>query len=143
MSSLTATPKGAATRDAIIDRAYEIARFAGHRNIQTTLRYIHLSGRELAAKFENGMAALWTLFHETHKAVPTLKASWIEAYQAVRPLADLDIDMFDSMVMLRRMALLAWIGSHSETSLAQTHVRGFAEGTADLAERYLRGPIWA
>ena len=29
MSSLTATPKGAATRDAIIDRAYEIARFAG------------------------------------------------------------------------------------------------------------------
>ena len=82
-------------------------------------------------------------FHETHKAVPTLKASWIEAYQAVRPLTDLDIDMLDSMVMLRRMALLAWIGSHSETSLAQTHVRGFAEGTADLAERYLRGPIWA
>jgi len=37
---------------------HEIARFAGHRNIQTTLRYIHLSGRELAAKFENGMAAL-------------------------------------------------------------------------------------
>lgn len=82
-------------------------------------------------------------FHETHKAVPTLKASWIEAYRAVRPLTDLDIDMLDSMVMLRRMALLAWIGSHSETSLAQTHVRGFAEGTADLAERYLRGPIWA
>jgi integrase/recombinase XerD len=37
---------------------HEIARFAGHRNIQTTLRYIHLSGRELTAKFENGMAAL-------------------------------------------------------------------------------------
>jgi integrase/recombinase XerD len=37
---------------------HEIARFAGHRNIQTTLRYIHLSGRELAAKFEKGMAAL-------------------------------------------------------------------------------------
>ena len=29
MSMLTATPKGAATRDAIIDRAYEIARFSG------------------------------------------------------------------------------------------------------------------
>lgn len=37
---------------------HEIARFAGHRNIQTTLCYIHLSGRELAAKLENGMAAL-------------------------------------------------------------------------------------
>lgn len=29
MTSLTATTKGAATRDAIIDRAYEIARFSG------------------------------------------------------------------------------------------------------------------
>jgi AcrR family transcriptional regulator len=29
MSSLTATSKGAATREAIIDRAYEIARFSG------------------------------------------------------------------------------------------------------------------
>jgi integrase/recombinase XerD len=37
---------------------HEIAHFAGHRNIQTTLRYIHLSSRELATKFENGMAAL-------------------------------------------------------------------------------------
>src|SRR3546814_16479755 len=29
MSSLTATSKGAATREAILDRAYDIARFAG------------------------------------------------------------------------------------------------------------------
>lgn len=81
-------------------------------------------------------------FHETHKAVPALKASWLEAYQAIRPLSDEDIEALDSMVMLRRMALLAWIGSHAETSLAQTHMPGFAEGTAALAERYLRGPIW-
>lgn len=31
---------------------HEIATFAGHRNIQTTLGYIHLSGRELATKLE-------------------------------------------------------------------------------------------
>ena len=29
---------------------HEIARFAGHRSIQSTLLYIHLSGRDLAAK---------------------------------------------------------------------------------------------
>jgi len=81
-------------------------------------------------------------FHETHKAVPALKAAWLDAYQAIRPLSALDIEMLDSMVMLRRMALLAWIGSHIETSLAQTHVNGFAQGTAELAQRYLRGPIW-
>lgn len=81
-------------------------------------------------------------FHETHKAVPALKAAWLEAYQARRPLSAQDIEMLDSMVMLRRMALLAWIGSHCETSLAQTHVGGFAEGTMDLARRYLSGAIW-
>lgn len=37
---------------------HEIATFAGHRSIQTTLLYIHLSGRELAAKLERGMAGI-------------------------------------------------------------------------------------
>jgi integrase len=37
---------------------HEIAAFAGHRSIQSTLLYIHLSGRELAAKLERGMAAI-------------------------------------------------------------------------------------
>ena len=37
---------------------HEIARFAGHRQTQTTLQYIHLSGRDLAAKLERGMAAI-------------------------------------------------------------------------------------
>lgn len=37
---------------------HEIALFAGHRSIQSTLRYIHLSGRELGDKIERGMAAI-------------------------------------------------------------------------------------
>jgi integrase/recombinase XerD len=37
---------------------HEIAIFAGHRSIQSTLLYIHLSGRELAAKFAQGMAEI-------------------------------------------------------------------------------------
>jgi len=36
----------------------EIAAFAGHRSTQTTVLYIHLSGRELAAKLERGMAEI-------------------------------------------------------------------------------------
>jgi len=81
-------------------------------------------------------------FHETNPAIPALKSAWLERYQAVRPLDAEDIASIDSMVMLRRMALLAWIGSHAETELAQLHMPGFADGTAALAERYLRGPIW-
>jgi integrase len=34
---------------------HEIATFAGHRSIQSTLTYIHLSGRELAAKLAASM----------------------------------------------------------------------------------------
>jgi len=41
------------------------------------------------------------------------------------------------LVLLRRMALLAWIGSHHETPLAQAHADAFAAGTAALAETYL------
>lgn len=37
---------------------HEIARFAGHANTDTTLQYIHLSGRDLAAKLEQGMAQI-------------------------------------------------------------------------------------
>lgn len=37
---------------------HEIAAFAGHRTIQTTLLYIHLSGRDLAEKLARGMSQI-------------------------------------------------------------------------------------
>ena len=37
---------------------HEIATFAGHRNLETTQQYIHLSGRELAARIGEGMEQL-------------------------------------------------------------------------------------
>jgi integrase len=37
---------------------HEIAQFAGHRHPETTLQYIHLSGRDLREKLERGMAAI-------------------------------------------------------------------------------------
>jgi site-specific recombinase XerD len=40
---------------------HEIATFAGHRNIQTTMLYIHLSGRDLAKKLARGMAEVHAL----------------------------------------------------------------------------------
>jgi len=42
---------------------HEIAQFAGHRSTQTTLLYIHLSGRELADKLAQGMESIqmWRL----------------------------------------------------------------------------------
>jgi site-specific recombinase XerD len=37
---------------------HEIATFAGHQSTETTLQYIHLSGRDLAARLENGMSEI-------------------------------------------------------------------------------------
>jgi len=37
---------------------HEIARFAGHRSVQSTLLYIHLSGKDLSEKLARGMAEL-------------------------------------------------------------------------------------
>jgi len=37
---------------------HEIASFAGHRSLQSTLLYIHVSARDLADKFARGMAAI-------------------------------------------------------------------------------------
>jgi Ser/Thr protein kinase RdoA (MazF antagonist) len=76
-------------------------------------------------------------FFEDSPQVPVLRQRWLRGYTAVRPLAPADLDMLDAMVLLRRMALLAWIVSHRETALAQAHAADFARVTAELAAPYL------
>jgi hypothetical protein len=39
--------------------------------------------------------------------------------------------------MLRRLLLVAWIGSHSETELAQSMGVAYTQNTLPLCERYL------
>lgn len=77
-------------------------------------------------------------FFEDSGTVPALRAAWLEGYRRHRTFSHEDEAMLDTLVMLRRMALLAWSGSHAETELAQSIHGSYAQGTADLAERYLR-----
>jgi len=76
-------------------------------------------------------------FHEAHDIVPELKRAWLSGYLPVRSLSDEDVAAMDTMLLLRRMALLAWIGSHRETALAGHHRPGFLADTIKLAARYL------
>ena len=76
-------------------------------------------------------------FMEDHPQVPALRAAWAEGYRSVRPLGDEDEFEIDSFIFLRRMALLAWIGSHADTDLARSQAPHFASGTARLATDYL------
>ena len=45
--------------------------------------------------------------------------------------------------MLRRLLLVAWIGSHSETDLAKSMGLPYTEGTAGLCEDYLKKMSYA
>ena len=76
-------------------------------------------------------------FFEDSPDVPEHKARWLEAYRAVRAFSSEDEKAINATILLRRMALLAWIGSHSETELAQLHAKNFAHNSAELAETYL------
>lgn len=76
-------------------------------------------------------------FVETRPDLDTLVAAWREGYEARRPLAPADIAMIGPTILLRRMALTAWIGSHADTDLARRHAPRFAVDTAALADRLL------
>ena len=76
-------------------------------------------------------------FMEDHPQVPALKAAWLGGYERVRPLSAADRAEVDSFVMLRRLALLAWIGSHVEAPEPRALAPDFARVSADLGRRYL------
>lgn len=75
-------------------------------------------------------------FIDTVPQVASLRKNWIAGYAAVRPLSAEDLGIIDAMVLLRRMALLAWISSHAETELAGQHRERFAADTARIAEAW-------
>ncbi|MDP2738517.1 MAG: phosphotransferase [Pseudorhodobacter sp.] len=76
-------------------------------------------------------------FIEDHPQVPVLKAAWVDGYQRVRRLQAADLAEIDTFIMLRRMALLAWIGSHIDAPEPQRLAPDFARVTRDLAQTYL------
>ena len=78
-------------------------------------------------------------FIEDHPQVPALKSAWLTGYRTVRPLPEEDAAEIDSFILLRRMALLAWIGSHINAPEPQTLAPDFARVTAELGRKYLAG----
>jgi Ser/Thr protein kinase RdoA (MazF antagonist) len=76
-------------------------------------------------------------FFEHRPEVPGLIDAWAEGYRRVRPLSKEDEAELPTFVMLRRMILFAWMGSHAETDLAKQEGPAYAEGTCEMAETYL------
>ena len=77
-------------------------------------------------------------FMEDRVDIPALKESWVKGYCSVANLSREEVNELDTFIMLRRLALLAWIGSHIEVPEAQKLAPHFAQVSADLGEKYLK-----
>ena len=76
-------------------------------------------------------------FIEDDPRIPDLRAAWLRGYRSVHTLSAEDEAEIDTFIMLRRMALLAWIGSHIQAPEPQALAPGFAATTARLGQTFL------
>ena len=76
-------------------------------------------------------------FIEDDPRIPDLKAAWVRGYRSIRDLSSQEEFEIETFIMLRRMALLAWIGSHIEAPEPQELAPGFAATTARLGQIYM------
>ena len=83
-------------------------------------------------------AATPVSFYEHAPQVPDLIEAWKLGYRRVTDLPRADEAEIPTFVMLRRLLLVAWIGSHSQTDLARSMGLPYTEGTVGLCEAYLR-----
>jgi Ser/Thr protein kinase RdoA (MazF antagonist) len=83
-------------------------------------------------------AATPVSFYEHEPQVPELIESWKTGYRRVIALSPEDEAEIPTFIMLRRLLLVAWIGSHHETDLAKSMGLPYTEGTTELCEGYLR-----
>jgi Ser/Thr protein kinase RdoA (MazF antagonist) len=77
-------------------------------------------------------------FIEDDPALPEWQDAWVTGYRGLRPLPVADEDMLASFVLLRRLLLLAWMGTHSHSKESQAKAITYAAGSCALAERYLK-----
>ena len=76
-------------------------------------------------------------FLEDDPAVPEWQDAWAAGYRTRRPLPAADEAMLASFVLLRRLLLLAWMGTHSHSRESQAMSVTYSKASCELAERYL------
>lgn len=76
-------------------------------------------------------------FFEHDPRVPELSDAWVRGYRTIRPLAATEESEIPTFVLMRRLLLVAWIGSHSGTELASSMGAQYTADACDLAEEYL------
>lgn len=76
-------------------------------------------------------------FMEHDAQTDTRIESWLAGYQTERALQPADLAEVWTFVMLRRLMLVAWIGSHSSTELAIEMGADYTAGSIEVAQKFL------
>ncbi len=64
---------------------------------------------------------------------------WLEGYTQVRPLSEMDLAMIPDVVFARRLQVMGWLSSRSNSDAAQDVGDSYGGATLDLARQYLDG----
>jgi Ser/Thr protein kinase RdoA (MazF antagonist) len=82
-------------------------------------------------------------FIEHKEYVPELIRSWVKGYSQVRSLTQEALEMIPTLILLRRILLVAWLGTHSETDLAKELGVEYTDQTCKLVSSYLQGTLYS
>ena len=82
-------------------------------------------------------AATPVSFHEDHPDVPRLIRHWVAGYRAEGHLSQAEEEEIPSFVILRRLLLVAWVGSHQDADYPRSLGSAFTTASAPLCRAYL------
>jgi len=83
-------------------------------------------------------AATALSFYEHLPQVPGLIESWLEGYRTVSAVSRAEEEEIPTFMMLRRLLLVAWVGSHAETALARSLGVSYTDQTVALCLAYIK-----
>jgi Ser/Thr protein kinase RdoA (MazF antagonist) len=82
-------------------------------------------------------AATVVSFYEHLPQANAMIEQWLEGYRTVAAVSKEEEEEIPTFVMLRRLMLVGWIGSHPQADLARALGAGFTEQTMGLCAAYL------
>lgn len=80
-------------------------------------------------------------FNEHHAAAPQWLEHWLKGYERIAHISDEEYALIPSLIMQRRIQMLAWNGSHAQTEMAQSLGDQWSNESVRLCKQYLNNQI--
>ncbi|MCX8957705.1 phosphotransferase enzyme family protein [Erwinia psidii] len=78
-------------------------------------------------------------FVEHHPRAADWVENWIKGYEQVSHISDEEMALVPTLLIQRRIQMLAWVGSHAQTEMAISLGPQWADHSVRLCRRYLEG----